>query len=165
MKRACLLLLAGLVAFSTLFTSACASNVDLSKALTLTDVLSGYYDEGVKDGKPRLPPSVTFRLHNNSDKNIGPVQVTVAFWRDGDDGEWNSVVIRGIGSAGLKPGESTEQLLARNPNGYTPEGGRPDLFTNSVFKDVTAKIFASQAGNIVKLGEVRIERTILPHVQ
>ena len=145
--------------------SACTPNVDLSKALTLTDVLSGYYDEGVRDGKTRLPPSITFRLRNSSDQTIGPVQLTVAFWQDGADGEWNSVLVRGIGSAGLKPGESTEPLVARNPNAYTPEGGRQDLFTNSVYKDVTAKIFASQAGNIVKLGEYKLDRTILPHLQ
>ena len=71
MKRGSLL--AGVLALF-LLAAACAPNVDLSKALTLTDVLSGYYDEGVQDGKTRLPPSITFRLHNASDKTIGPVQ-------------------------------------------------------------------------------------------
>jgi hypothetical protein len=157
--------LAGALSLLLVCTAACTPNVDLTKALTLTDVLSGYYDEGVKNGTARLPPSITFRLHNVSDKTIGPVQVTVAFWQDGTDGEWNSVVIRGIGSDGLKPGASTEPLVARNPNAYTPEGGRQDLFTNSIYKDVTAKVFASQAGNIMKLGEYKIDRTILPHAQ
>jgi len=157
--------LAGALSLILLCTSACTPNVDLTKALTLTDVFSGYYDEGVKDGKPRLPPSITFRLHNVSDKAIGPVLVTVAFWQDGADGEWNSVVVQGITSAGLKPGASTEPLVARNPNAYTPEGGRQDLFTNSSYKDVTAKVFASQAGNIMKLGEYKIDRMILPHAQ
>lgn len=163
MKRGSLL--GGALAVFLVFTAACTPNVDLTKALTLTDVLSGYYDDGVKDGKARLPPSITFRLHNSSDKTIGPVQLTVAFWRDDQDAEWNSVLVRGIGSDGLKPGVSTEPLVARNPNAYTPEGGRQDLFTNSIYKDVTAKVFASQAGNIVKLGEYKIDRIILPHVK
>src|SRR4029079_15319554 len=71
MKRGSLL--AGVLALFVLAT-ACAPNFALAKALTLTDVLGGYYDEGVKDGKTRLPPSLTFRLHNASDKTIGPVQ-------------------------------------------------------------------------------------------
>ena len=162
MKRGSLL--AGVLALFVLAT-ACAPNVDLSKALTLTDVLGGYYDEGVKDGKTRLPPSLTFRLHNASDKTIGPVQITVAFWQDGEDGEWNSVLLQGIGKDGLKPGETTEPLVARNPNAYTPEGGRQDLFTNSIYKDVTAKVFAGQAGNIMKLGEYKLDRIILPHLK
>jgi len=164
MKRASFLTRASVALFLA-FTAACGPRVDLTKALTLTDVLSGYYDEGVRDGKARLPPSITFRLHNSSDREIGPVQLTVAFWRDGEDGEWNSVLVKGIGSEGLRPGASTEPVVARNPNAYTPEGGRQDLFTNSIYKDVTAKIFASQAGNIVKLGEYKLDRTILPHLK
>ena len=159
-------LLAGAVlALFAVVLSACAPNVNLSKALELTDVLGGYYDEGIRGGKAWLPPSITFRLHNVSDKTIGPVQLTVAFWQDGQDGEWNSVLVRAIGSEGLKPGASTEPLTARNPNAYTPEGGRQDLFANSGFKDVTAKVFASQAGNIMKLGEYKIDRIILPHLK
>ena len=155
---------AGAIASFVIVTSACTPNADLSKALTLTDVLSGYYDDGVKDGKARLPPSITFRLHNASDKAIGPVQVTVAFWQDGQDGEWNSVLVRAIGSEGLKPGASTEPLVARNPTAYMAEGGRQDLFTNHEYRDVTAKVFASQAGNIFRLGEYKVDRTILPHL-
>jgi hypothetical protein len=162
MKRGSLL--AGVLALFVL-ASACSPGVDLSKALTLTDVLSGYYDEGVRDGKPRLPPSITFRLHNGSDRTIGPVQLTVAFWQVGVDGEWNSVLVQAITGDGLKPGASTDPLVARNPNAYTPEGGRQDLFTNSVYKDVIAKVFASQAGNIVKLGEYPIDRVILPRLK
>ena len=163
MKRGSLL--AGAVALLLICASACTPNVDLAKALTLTDMLSGYYDEGMKDGVTRLPPSITFRLHNVSDKTIGPVKVNVAFWQDGQDGEWNSVLFQGIGAEGLKPGASTNPLVARNPNAYTPEGGRQDLFTNSVYKDVTAKVFVTQAGKITKLGEYKIDRTILPHLQ
>jgi hypothetical protein len=163
MKRGSLL--GGALALFLVFTAACTPNVDLTKALTVTDVLSGYYDEGVKNGVARLPPSITFRLHNSADKAIGPVQITVAFWQDGVDGEWNSAVVQGIGSEGLKPGASTEPLVVRNPNAYTPEGGRQVLFTHSLYKDVTAKIFASQAGNIVKLGEYKVDRTILPRAR
>jgi hypothetical protein len=161
MKRGSLL--AGVLAL-LLVVTAC-SNVDLSKALTLTDVFSGYYDEGVRDGKALLPPSITFRLRNSSNTAIGPVQLNVAFWQVGEEGAWNEVLVRGIGSEGLKPGASTDLIVARNPNAYTAEGGRQDLFVNPVFKDVIAKVFASQAGNIFKLGEYKVDRVILPHLK
>jgi hypothetical protein len=158
-------LLAGAIALCLVWTTGCTPNVDLTKALTVTDVLTGYYDGGVKEGKAWLPPAITLRLHNASDKTIGPVQIQVSFWRDGEDGEWNSVLVRGIGSENLKPGATTEPIVARNPNAYTPEGGRQDLFANSMFKEVTARVFATQAGNIVKLGEYKIDHTILPRMQ
>jgi hypothetical protein len=158
------LLLATAASLLVFAATACNSTPDLTKALTMTEVLGGYYDDGIKDGKTRMVPSLTFRLHNSSDQTIGPLQLTVAFWQEGADGEWNSVLIRGIGAEGLKAGQSTEPLVARNPNAYTPEGGRQDLFTNSMYKDVVAKVFASQRGAITKLGEFKLDRVILPHM-
>ena len=49
----------------------------------MTEVLGGYYDDGIKDGKTRMVPSLTFRLHNSSDQLVGPVQLTVSFWQEG----------------------------------------------------------------------------------
>ena len=39
------------------------SLLDLSK-LEPTDIFSGYYDDGVKEGLNRLLPSISFRLKN-----------------------------------------------------------------------------------------------------
>src|SRR3954469_18644416 len=100
--------LAACVAACLSFSVACSPAVDLSKALELTDVLTGYSDAGVKDGKNYLKPSVNFRLHNRGTRNIGPVQLTVSFWRQGEDGEWDSVVVQGIHAAGLAAGAKTE---------------------------------------------------------
>ena len=144
---------------------ACGPGVDLSKALEVTDVLSGYYDNGLKDGKNHLLPSISFRLHNRGDRKIGPVQLTVAFWVDGADGEWDSVVLQGIHGQGLPAGASTESLLARGNVGYTLEGARADFFSHHLFKDVTAKLFASQSGSIVPIGQFKLERVIIPHMR
>lgn len=144
---------------------ACGPGVDLSKSLRVTDVLGGYYDAGVKDGKNYLLPSISFRLHNQIDRKIGPVQLTVAFWMDGADGEWDSLVLQGIRGQGLQPGATTESLLARGNVGYTLEGSRADFFAHSGFRDITAKLFASQAGSIVRIGEFKLERTIIPQMK
>lgn len=163
MNRAPLLVAA--VALVLIATAACVPGIDLSQALELTDTLSGYYDNGIKDGKSHMVPTITFRLHNKSDKAIGPVQLSIAFWPVGADGEKDSVLVQGIGGGGLKPGASTEPLLARSTVGFTVEGARADMFDNSLYVDWTAKVFASQAGNIYRLGEFKIDRRIVPHSQ
>ena len=145
-------------------TPACGPGVDLSKALDVTDVLTGYYDAGLKNGQNYLLPSISFRLHNRGDRSIGPVQVTVAFWMDGADGEWDSAVVQGIHGGGLAAGASTESILARSQVGYTLEGARANFFDNHLFKDVTAKLFASQAGHIVPIGQFKLEHTVIPHL-
>jgi hypothetical protein len=162
MVRRVQLVLALLVGLT--FTTACGPTVDLSKALEVTDVLAGYYDAGVKDGWNYLKPSLTFRLRNKGTEKIGPVQATVAFWKEGEDGEWDSAVIQAVHAAGLAAGASTESIVARGNSGYRLEGARRDLFSHSGFKDVTAKLFASQAGKIYPLGEFKLERVIIPHL-
>jgi len=152
------------LACGLLLASACGPGVDLSKTLEVTDVLTGYYDDGLKNGANYLRPSISFRLHNKGSRQIGPVQVTVAFWKGSDDGEWGSTVIQGIHAQGLPGGATTESMLARADVGYTLEGSRATFFSHHLFQDVTAKLFASQAGSIVRLGEYKLERTIIPHV-
>jgi hypothetical protein len=148
-----------------LAATACAPAVDLSKALEVTDSLGGYYDAGLKDGWNYLKPSISFRLRNKSNQKLGPVQITVAFWKDGDDGEWDSTVLQGIHAEGLPAGATTESLLARANIGYRLEGARADFFSHHAFQDVTAKLFASQGGRIYPLGQVKLERVIIPHLQ
>jgi len=150
-------------AAAALTIAACARSVDLSQALEVTDVINGYYDAGVKDGKNYLKPSISFRLHNRGSTKIGPVLMTVSFWRQGEDGEWDSVVVQGVHAAGLAAGASTDSILARSTVGYTLEGARADFFQHHLFQDVTAKVFAGQSGKIMKLGEYKLERTIIPH--
>ena len=145
-----------------LATSAACGTVDLSKTIQVVDVQSGYYDSGVKDGKNYLRPQITFRLKNISAEPINSVGLTVAFWRQGADGEWDSVLHQGIGSSALAPGMATEPITARLGVGYTLEGARADFFTNSHFQDVTAKIFAKRSGKIFRMGEYKLEHLIIP---
>jgi len=144
---------------------ACGPGVDLRQALKVTDVISGYYDDGLKDGKNYLVPSVTFRLENSSPSSLTGLELTVAYWRDGEDGEWDSTLVRSIGNDTIKAGGKSDPVTVRCQVGYTLEEPRADLFAHSLFKDVTAKIFARRAGTIVPIGEVRLEHQILPHVK
>lgn len=141
--------------------SACTT-IDLSKSLEVTDVQSGWYDNGIKDGMNHLVPQVTFRLKNASSESINSVQMTIAFWRDGADGMMEEVLKQGIGSEGVPPGATSEPIKARSPVGYTYAGPRAEALTNSNFVDVTARVFAKRGGKIYKMGEYRVERKLIP---
>jgi hypothetical protein len=146
-----------------LLPSVACNSVDLSKSLSVTPVLSGYYDDGLVGGWSHLLPNLTFKL-----KNIGSVpvsagvQVTVSFWFVGDDGENDSIVLPGLEKT-LGPGDETIAINARAPHGFRLEGARADFFQHSLFKDMTAKVFVQRRGTIYRLGEFPIDRQIIPH--
>lgn len=162
MKRVPLLALG--VALALVVSAACGSEPDLSKALEVTDMLTGYYDAGLKGGENYLVPSISFRLHNRDARQVGAVALTVSFWKQGDDGEWDSVVVQGVHGQGLASGASTESILARCNVGYKLQGARADFFAHHLFLDVTAKLFASRGGAIIKIGEFKLDRRIIPHL-
>ena len=144
----------------------CTGNVDLREALEITDVLSGWYDNGVMaDGWNHLLPSITFRVKNKSAQPLSSVEMDVAFWQDGADGENESVLVRAIGGEALAAGASTEPLTVRAPHGYRLEGARSDFFNNSRFKDFTIKLFGKRGGKIYRLGEYKVERRVIPQSQ
>lgn len=138
------------------------SQVDLSKALTVTDIFSGWYFAGVVDGLNKMVPSVTFKLSNVGDEPIGRVQLLVSFWQTGSDGEIDSKQIEGIGAIDLAPASATEAILVRSDFGYTLGQPREELFMNEQFRDFTVKLFARRDGRLVPLGEFPIERRIIP---
>ena len=164
MKHLRPLALTGVLALILAGAGACGRTIDLAKALTVESVESGYYDDGLKNGQTHLVPSLTFHLHNADPDSIVGVQLLVAYWPDGADGELDSVLVTGIGSTALANGASTDPIVARAGVGYSLEGSRSEFFTNRQFKDMTAKVFAMRGGLNYKLGEFRIERKILPHV-
>lgn len=155
-----ILAVAAALAGSTVFSAAC-HQADLSKSLTVTKVLSGYYDAGLLDGWAHLLPDVTFKVKNTSAQPVpAGVQFTVSFWFVNDDGENDSVVLSLQKT--LAPGDETD-VSARAPHGFRAEGARADMFTNSKFRDMTARIFAQSHGTIYRLGEFPIEHQIIPH--
>jgi hypothetical protein len=143
--------------------SSSCTRIDLARSLSVVEVFGGYYDVGIVNGLNKLVPSVTFKLRNTGTVPITGVQLLVSFWQDGADGELDSREVRGIGSDAVEPGATTDPILVRSATGYTLEQPRAELFTHRMFKDVVVKIFAKRAGEIVPIGEFRIERRILPH--
>ncbi|ODS55724.1 MAG: hypothetical protein ABS36_08985 [Acidobacteria bacterium SCN 69-37] len=158
--------LLGVLVLALSLAGAGCSQVDLSKALSVTDVFTGYYHVGVVDEiNNKMVPSVTFKLANVGDTAVSRVQLMVGFWQVGADGlELDSKQIEGVGPTALEPGASTEALLVRSEKGYTLsiEAPREQMFENSVFRDVTVKLFARRDGRLVSLGEFPVERRLIP---
>jgi hypothetical protein len=148
---------------SATLSTAC-HQADLSKSLTVAPVLSGYYDAGMLDGWAHLLPDLTFKLKNTgADAVPAGVELSVDFWFKGDtDGENDSVLIGGLKET-LQPGQESTTLTARAPHGFRLEGARADMFTNSRFRDMVAKVFVKSHGTIFRLGEFPIDRQIIPH--
>ena len=143
-------------------------DVDVAKTIVVTDVFSGYYDDGVVAdgvyaGQNRLLPSIMFKLKNVGEDPLAGLQLTVSFWPDGADGEKDSREVRGIGSTALAPGATTDEITVRAGVGYTSEAARADFFALSAFKDWTARLFAKRSGRIVPIGVYTIDRRLLPH--
>ena len=153
--------------------SACSKDVNLTQALEVTDVLTGWYDAGPSpcagkgDAAPsctKLLPSLIFRLKNKSPDEINRVELQLQFWRDGDDGPYDESLITGIGPDGLKAGASTDAIVTRGPHGFTLEGARADFFSNSLYRDATIKLLAKRYGEFYRIGEYKVDRRILPMV-
>lgn len=160
------LLLTVLAGFAVLAPLACGPAPDLSKSLKVTDVISGYYDAGIApNGYNHLTPSITFKLQNVGDSAINEVDLSVDFWQDKADGEFDSLEVKGIGAHSVAPGATSDPITARSEHGYNLEAPRAQLFDQSMFLDMTAKLFAKRGGMIYKIGEFKLDRQIIPHVE
>jgi hypothetical protein len=152
--------------------AACGPPIDLTKALEVVDVQTGYYDDGVQtrnlgDGRPPVPanvlkPSITFKLKNVSAQPLTSVQLMASFWKDGEDGEWDSVMATGISTHALAPGDSTPPITLKSNVAYNVEGARMSLFTDHRYVPVTLKLFGKRGGGLYRLGEHKIAQVILP---
>lgn len=152
-----------LVCVAALSAAACDS-VDLKTAIEVTDVSSGYYDNGLKDGLNHLVPSLTFSVRNVSENHLSSVDMIVMFWAEGQDTEQDEVIVKVIDGAGVDPGASSDPIVVRSKIGYTMAQPRAELFMHRDFVDWTAKLFAKRGGKIVPAGEFKIERRLLLNV-
>src|SRR3954453_5340071 len=109
------ILLAVVLAFAF---PACAERIDLTKALEVQEVSSGWWDSGMSKGQNKLVPSVSFKLKNVSGTQLGTFQVNALFRRaTKDNDEWGSGFVRVTGSEGPGPGARSR------PGKGTPQRG------------------------------------------
>lgn len=152
-----------LVVVGLMITWACGPAPDLN-TIKLVPTMTGYYDNGPKPttGENQLVPSVTFQLKNDGTVPLTNVDLVLAFWPVGADGEKDSKQIRAIKGQALEPGATGEPITVRSDVGFASHYPRAEFFGRPEFLDFTIRVFAQRNGRTVKLGEVPVERRLIP---
>src|SRR5437762_5183414 len=145
----------------SVLSSACGPPVDLSKALQVLDVSTGWVDAGILNGQNKLVPSISIKLKNVSNQSLGSLQVNALFRRIAQTDEWDSRLTMVAGSEGLGPGATTKTLVITSPTGYTGTEPRLDILKNSQFVDAKVELFGKYgSGQWTRLGEDPIARQL-----
>jgi hypothetical protein len=143
-------------------TAGCGDRLDVQEALEVTDVVTGYYDEGIVAGKNKLVPSISFRVKNAATSTIRSVQINAVFRIIGDHDELGSAFVRGIDSDGLDAGATTESFVLRSHLGYTGEQPRAQMLQHRDFRDAQVELFAKHGSKQwVPLAVFKIDRQLL----
>jgi hypothetical protein len=156
MSRAIVLLLTGLL------VSGCR-NIDVEKAVRITDVQTGWYDAGIVEGqKNKLVPSISLRLENITEDPVESVQINAIFRRVGEQEAWGEHYVMAIPREGLAPGAKTRPIVLRSNLGYTGTQSRLQMLQNREFVDAKVEIYGKSGSRTwVKLGEQQIGRELL----
>jgi hypothetical protein len=149
----------------------CSRPIDLKQVLQVTDIVGGYHDAGIVDGRNKLVPSVTFRIRKSIDGDIRPLSLNVVFKKlprpgvavpPGSSGEedWDEVFVQNVPFTD----NATAPLTVQTKAGYTgdPPQSRAEILKHSAFQDVRAHIFAKHsASQWVEIGTYDIPRQVL----
>jgi hypothetical protein len=150
------------VLLAALLFSAC-TNVEVEKALRVTDVHTGWYDAGIVEGqKNKLVPSISLRLENTTQDDVENVQINAIFRRVGEQEAWGEHFVMAIPREGLAPGAKTQPIVLRSNLGYTGTQGRLQMLQNREFVDAKVEIYGKSGSRTwVKMAEHQISRELL----
>jgi hypothetical protein len=146
-----------------LFCAGCGPDVDLTKALQVEVVSTGWFDAGIVNGQNKLVPTITFKLKNLSDQKLSAVQVNARFSRGSEPEEWGNGFLPSVGSGGLPAGGTTEPLTIKSQLGYTgSDQSRVEMLQNTQFVDAKVELAAKYGGTHWKrLGQYPIQRQLI----
>ena len=175
--------------FLALALSSCAvSSIDISSALRISEVTTGWLDVGFDEfGQNKLVPTISFRLENVSSELARTLQLNGIFRRclvayegqpepvsevspanpkadtcAGEPQVWGSSYIRAVGSEGISPGGITDQFTMNSELGYTGEQARIEMLRHKDFVDAKVELFVKhRAEQWVRIGEYHIDRQLL----
>jgi hypothetical protein len=155
--------LAAVLASALLVLGCSGPPVDLTKALQIDVVATGWYDAGIVDGKNKLVPTVSFTVKNVSDQKLVSVQMMASFFRVNDTAsEWGNSLLTVAGSEGLAPGATTAPLTMKSPLGYTGTEPRGEMLQNTHFVDALVKLVSKYgSAQWAHIREVPIERKLI----
>jgi hypothetical protein len=152
-----------LLCFLAIVCAGCGPDVDLTKALQVEIVSTGWFDAGIVNGQNKLVPTVSFKLKNVSDQKLSALQVNARFSRGKEPEEWGNGFLPSVGPGGLAPGTTTPVLTIKSQLGYTgSDQSRAEMLQNSQFVDAKVELAAKYGGTQWKrLGEYPIARQLI----
>ena len=136
---------------------------DPTTTLEATEVVTGWYDVGIVEGKlNKLVPSISLKLRNKSDAPVRSVQINAIFKRVNEAEMWGEHFGWAVQGQPLPAGATTKDLVLRSGLGYTGEQPRMQMLQNKEFVDAKVEIFLKQGSRVwAKLAEFPIERQLL----
>jgi hypothetical protein len=132
------------------------------KALQVTEVVTGWLDDGIKGGENKLVPLISYKVKNGGSGPVSYVSFNAVFKVIDDPEELGSALLKGIDGDGLAPGQTAGPFVARSQLGYTSPAPRMQMLQHSQFKDVQVELFSKhRSGGWIKIGQYKIQRQVL----
>ena len=154
-----------LLAVAILAAASCRQTIDYKQALKVSDLSGGWFDAGIVDGKNKLVPSLSFRIHKPAGARIGSLALNVIFKRVSPDRkqeeDLDEVFLQTVE---FSEGDSTPLLTVRPQHGYTGDAPqtRAELLQHSQFWDGRAVVFVKQSSTTwVDLIRYDVPRVVL----
>ena len=97
------------------------------QVLQVTDVVTGWLDDGIVGGQNKLVPTLSFKVKNNGGGSVSYVGFNAVFKVVDDPEELGSALLKGIGGNGLAPGQMAGPFIARSALGYTSPAPRMQM--------------------------------------
>lgn len=140
----------------------CNRNYDPTTVLEPLDVVTGWFDAGIENGKNKLVPSVSLKLRNKVGNPVRSIQINAIFRRVGETEMWGEHFGWAVDRNELAAGASTTDIVLRSALGYTGEQARLQMLQHSQFVDAKVELFLKQgSGTWTKLAEYPIDRQLL----
>lgn len=151
--------------------AACGKPVDLKQSLQVTDVVAGYHDAGIAEGRNKIVPSITFRLTKSTTASLRPLSLNVVFKQlpkagvavapgQPAENDWDEVFKQNVPFNGNQTGVLTVNAGA----GYTgdPPQSRADILKHTQFQDVRVHIYAKHSSSQwVEIAQFDLPRQLL----
>jgi hypothetical protein len=155
-------LIRGVILILLLSATSCRPGVDLTAALQVESIATGWYETSAAPGQIKLVPAATFQLKNVSNQPLTTLQVNAIFKRVTEDTEWGSDFRTVAGSSGLLPLTTSDKVSVVSPLGYTGTESRFEMLQNSRFVDARVDIFAKYgSATWARVGAYRIARQLI----
>jgi len=144
-------------------SSGCGRPIDVKQVIQITEISGGWYDAGIKDGKNKLVPSVTFRVKKLTDEPVSPLSLNLAFKKITPQGEedFDDFYVQSVTFA---EGNQSAPLTVRTETGHTgdPPQTRAQMLQHPGFQDLRVVFFAKHSSsNWVELARYDIPRKLL----